>query len=69
MKIHVATYTDTSGYGYQKVFKLKKQATDWLLKQFERDYKKMDQIPIKEAFNDWRKYGAFTAKIKSFSVK
>lgn len=65
MKIYVATYEDGSGYGYQKIFVDDLSAAKaWLKKQWERDFSG-DETP----FLDWCAYGAWTGKIKSFTIK
>lgn len=63
MKIYVATYEDKSGNPFQEVFKDRKSAKIWLEKKFKRDFNKLETT-----IKDWREYGAWTMKIKSFNL-
>lgn len=69
MKIYVATYEDGSGFGYQKVFKYKSLAKKWLRKQYDRDFGEEESDTETESnFKDRCDYGAWTGKIKSFTI-
>lgn len=66
IKIYVATYTDPSGYPFQKVFKKKSEAKKWLRKQYDRDF---DDAEFSDnGFEDWCKYGGWMGKIKQHTV-
>lgn len=62
--IFVATFEDSSGGGYQKIFSSRKLADNWLWKMYIRSFDE----PIKKEFIEWKRYGAFTAKIKRFKL-
>ena len=64
MKIYVATYASSSGHPSQKVFKTRKEADIWLRKKFDKDF---DEHTNSD-FQEWKSYGAWTAKIKSYNV-
>lgn len=63
MKIFVATFTDGSGYGMQKVFKNKNDASTWLRKVYNKSFDEDDT-----SFREHCEYGAWTGKIKSFKI-
>lgn len=58
-EIYVATYTDSSDYGFQKVFDKRADASNWLKKKHSDS-----EWPLKE----WGEYGAWTCKIKKFTI-
>lgn len=66
MNIFVATFEDSGGGGYQKVFSSKELANDWLWKMYLKS--SIDDEPTKKGFTEWKRYGAFTAKIKGFKI-
>lgn len=70
MKIFVATYSDSSGFGYQKVFKHKSLASDWLKKSFARDNGcNLNDPTFLTDFKDHCEYGTWwNGKIKSFEI-
>jgi len=63
MKIYIATYSSPNDYPYQKVFKTKNEASEWLKKQHARDFQDRE-----ESFKAWSEYGAWTAKIKQHTI-
>lgn len=70
MKIYVASYEDPSGRGYQQIFTDKKTANEWMYKKFKSDYCSGYGITEKEKlelYENHKNYGAFSAKIKSFT--
>lgn len=64
MKVYTATYTDSSGYGRQRIFKTRGLANFWLKKQWERDFS-TEEVSFKE----WCEYGAWTGKIKQHTIE
>ena len=65
--IYISTYTSPNGAGLQKLFEDKQAAEDWLRKQTDRDVApKSCYEESYKAFNEWKKYGAWTAKVKKF---
>jgi hypothetical protein len=71
MKIYVASYEDPSGHGYQSIFENKKAARDWMFAKFKRDYCSgygNTEFEKLEMFRNHEKYGAFTAKVKQFTL-
>lgn len=64
MKIFVATYEDGIGFPYQAVRKTRKEALEWLKKQHARDFD-IGEI----SFQEWCNYGAWTGRIRSYTVK
>lgn len=69
MKIYVATYEDSSGYGYQKVAKDKILAETWLRERFLKDNDSFEtEKEFREAFKSHCEYGANTGKIRMFNI-
>ena len=64
MKIYVATYDSSSGCPAQKVFKTRKEADIWLRKKFNKDFDENSDAD----FQEWKTYGSWTAKIKSYFI-
>lgn len=71
MKIYVASYEDPAGHGSQQVFDCKRAANEWMYKKFVKDYcsgygmKEEEKIQL---FENHKSYGAFSAKIKQFTL-
>jgi hypothetical protein len=70
ISIYVATFTSSSGYPYQKVFKIRKQANDWLYKKWYENigYYLASESNHKEEFKEWCGYGSFNGKVKKFTL-
>lgn len=62
-EIFVATYQSPGGNPSQEIFSTKIAAIDWLRKKHAKDFEGTET-----SFNEWSKYGAWTAKVKRFKI-